>query len=61
MGSSGLNPLDLGIGMEKGQKIRRVLPAGIAVYPRAVGERRPCRRLSRGNPAALTEGSSTRV
>jgi hypothetical protein len=38
MGSSGLDPLDLGIGMEKGQKIRKMLPAGIAVDPRAVGE-----------------------
>jgi hypothetical protein len=61
MGSSGLDPLDLRIGMEKGQKIRRMLPAGLAVDPRAVAERRPCRRLSRGNPAALAEGSSTRV
>jgi hypothetical protein len=41
MSSSGLDPLDLGIGTEKGPKIQRMLRAGIAVDPRAVGERSP--------------------
>jgi hypothetical protein len=51
MSASGLEPLDPGIGTEKGLKIQWMLPAGIAVDPRAPGGTSPCWRLSGVNPA----------